>query len=137
MPFAHNSNDLPTDASIFGIVGAETVIGSAVVDQQGRPIGSLRDIMLDLSTGRLAYAVIALGTRKHGKPLVCVPWNAIHGDPQARRLRINAHIDWIERAPTVQRGYAPDRFVQQWGALIHNYFGTRPYWEAAPSVQHA
>ena len=119
------------------IAGAYSVIGSAVVDRQGQRVGELHDIMLDLSTGRIAYAVIALGSRASTDPLIVVPWNAVHSDQRAEGLRINAHADWIKRAPTVKRGYAPDQFAQDWGAFIHNYFGTRPYWEPPSAAQHS
>jgi sporulation protein YlmC with PRC-barrel domain len=124
-------------SSPLRIVGAESVMGSAVVDRHGQRIGELRDIMLDLSTGRIAYAVIALGSPGPMATLIVVPWNAVHPDHEAQRLRINAHADWIKRAPSIQEGYGPDRFVREWGALIHNYFGTRPYWEPASSTQYS
>src|SRR5450432_2581335 len=54
----------------------------------------------------------------------------------SQRLRINAHADWIARAPSVQEGSGPERFVQDWGALIHSCFGTRPYWEPSTAAQY-
>ena len=110
-------------------------MGCTVVDRQGVRIGILRDIILDLSTGRIAYAVIALGRATDSEQLIVVPWNAIHPEHDSQRLRVNAHADWIGRAPSVQRGHAPDQFIQEWGAFIHNYFGTRPYWDAAGAQQ--
>jgi sporulation protein YlmC with PRC-barrel domain len=124
-------------SSPVSIVGADSVMGSDVVDRHGQRIGELRDIMLDLSTGRIAYAVIALESRAKIGHLIVVPWNAVHPDHDMQRLRINAHADWIERAPSVQRGHTPDRFVQDWGAFIHNYFGTRPYWKHASAAQYS
>ncbi|MEP6942589.1 MAG: PRC-barrel domain-containing protein [Betaproteobacteria bacterium] len=121
------------------LIGAESCLGCAIVDRQGTAIGELRDIMLDLSTGRIAYAVVELiasGTAS-SRALIVVPWNAVAAEPDAQQLRINAHADWIERAPSVQRGSEPDRFVHEWGAFIHNYFGTRPYWEAPHAAQHS
>jgi sporulation protein YlmC with PRC-barrel domain len=124
-------------SSALSIVGADSVMGCSVVDQQGLRVGELRDIMLDLSTGRIAYAVIAMEPHNKNGHLIVVPWNAIHPDRDAQRLRVNAHADWIGRAPSVQQGHTPDRFVQEWGAFIHTYFGTRPYWEPAPSQQYS
>ena len=137
MAFIHYSVSQVTRPSPLSIVGADSVMGCTIVDRQGVRIGILRDIMLDFSTGRLAYAVIAMGGRRDDDNLIVVPWNAIHPDHDTQRLRVNAHADWIGRAPSVQRGYAPDRFVQEWGAFIHNYFGTRPYWDATPAQQYS
>jgi len=121
------------------LIGADSCLGCTIVDREGIRIGELRDIMLDLSSGRIAYAVVELGPSRAptSRTLIVVPWNAMAADPDVPQLRINAHADWIERAPCVQRGNEPDRFVHEWGAFIHNYFGTRPYWEAPPAAQHS
>jgi len=119
------------------IVGADSVLGRTVIDRQRQRIGELRDIMLDLSTGRIAYAVIAVSLPSDATSLIVVPWNAVHPDHASQRPRINAHADWIARAPSVQEGSGPERFVQDWGALIHSCFGTRPYWEPSTAAQYS
>lgn len=122
--------------SSASLIGVESVLGCTIVDRHGQKIGELRDIMLDVSTGRIAYAVVELSTSNASDQLVVVPWNAVSADMDVNQLRINAHADWIERAPAVP-GNQADRFVHEWGAFIHNYFGTRPYWEAPPVAQHS
>jgi sporulation protein YlmC with PRC-barrel domain len=117
------------------IVGAESVMGCPIVDRHGHRIGELRDVVFDLSEGRIAYAVIALQPPSNDGHLIAVPWNAVQPEQGSQQRRIDAHADWIKRAPSVQQGHAADRFVQEWGALIHNYFGTRPYWEVEPTSQ--
>jgi sporulation protein YlmC with PRC-barrel domain len=135
MAFIHYSASQIARPSSLNIVGADSVIGCTIIDRQGVCIGALRDIMLDFSTGRIAYAVIAMSGLRDGDNLIVVPWNVIQPDHDTQRLRVNAHADWIGRAPSVQPGHAPDPFVQEWGAFIHNYFGTRPYWDATPAQQ--
>jgi sporulation protein YlmC with PRC-barrel domain len=122
--------------SSASLIGAESVLGCTIVDRQGQKIGELRDIMLDVSSGRIAYAVVELSASSASDQLVVVPWNAVTADVDVNQLRINAHADWIERAPAIP-GNQADRFVHEWGAFIHNYFGTRPYWEAPHVAQHS
>lgn len=124
-------------SSSASITGADSVLGCAIVDRDGKRIGSMHDIMLDLASGRIAYAVIEMTAAPVARQLVVVPWNAVSADLERHQIRVNAHADWIERAPVVQEGTDPDRFVHEWGALIHNYFGTRPYWEGPRSPQHS
>ena len=120
------------------IIGVDALMGRPIVDRNGKDIGRLHEIMLDLSTGRIAYAAIELRRQvASSTQCVVVPWNAIHCDAQIRELRINAHADWILRAPAILPDGATDRFVHDWGALIHNYFGTRPYWEPPEHAQHS
>ena len=124
-------------SSSASVISADSVLGCAIVDLQGHKIGALRDIMLDLSTGRIAYAVVELASSALADQFVVVPWNAMYADLDVHQLRVNAHADWIERAPVVRRGSEADRFVHEWGAFIHNYFGTQPYWEGPHAPQHS
>ncbi len=119
------------------VVSADSVLGCTIVDRQGQKIGLLRDIILDVSTGRIAYAVAELTSGAVADQLVVIPWNAVYADLDVHQLRVNAHADWIERAPAVHRGSEADRFVHEWGAFIHNYFGTTPYWESPRTPQHS
>jgi sporulation protein YlmC with PRC-barrel domain len=119
------------------VVSADSVLGCPIVDRQGQKIGLLRDVILDVSTGRIAYAVAELTSGAVADQLVVIPWNAVYADLDVHQLRVNAHADWIERAPAVHRGSEADRFVHEWGAFIHNYFGTTPYWEGPRTPQHS
>ena len=102
MAFIHYSASQIARPSSLNIVGADSVMGCTIIDRQGVRIGALRDIMLDFSTGRIAYAVIAYGGLRDGDNLIVVPWNVIQPDHDTQRLRVNAHADWIGRAPSVQ-----------------------------------
>jgi sporulation protein YlmC with PRC-barrel domain len=117
-----------------GIVGAEEMLGSGVVDRDGARIGELRDMMLDLRLGRVAYGVVALDHAPvWSERLVAVPWNAMHVDDNGD-LRVNARRDWVERAPSMQAEYMPTLLDHEWAILIHSYFGAKPYWER--NAQH-
>ncbi len=111
------------------------MLGATVVDRDGRPIGELQDLVLDLRLGRVAYGVVALRYGPvSGGPLKAVPWNAMHVDAQGS-LRVNVHREWIARAPSLEAGLVPSLLDHEWAELIHSYFGARPYWER--SAQHA
>jgi sporulation protein YlmC with PRC-barrel domain len=137
MSLLHYSASSATQVAPRSMVSVDALIGCLVVDRNGLRVGELRDIMLDLATGRIAYGVIALSSRANGEQLIVVPWNAVYADQNTERLCINAHTDWIHRAPLVQAGLTPYHFVNEWGAFIHNYFGTRPYWESASQPQYS
>jgi sporulation protein YlmC with PRC-barrel domain len=118
-------------------VGVDTLLGRGIVDPHGRRIGELHDIILDLASGRIAYAVIVAHRREGSDRLVVAPWNALFLDSEARYLRINAPADWVQNAPSLQGAYAPARFAHDWALLIHSYFGTTPYWEGPSHRQFA
>lgn len=118
-----------------GIIGAEAMLGSPVVDRDGNPIGELRDLILDLRLGRVAYGVVALayGPASRGR-LKAVPWNVMHVDYQSN-LRVNAQREWVAGAPSLEAGLVPSLLDHEWAEFIHSYFGARPYWER--NAQHA
>ena len=137
MTFIHYPSGAGPYLATRSMISVDGVIGCTVVDRSGIRVGQLRDIMLDLATGRVAYGVIAVQGRGKTEQLIAVPWNVVQQDDGAARLRINAHADWILRAPPIQGSLSAHRFVHEWGAFIHNYFGTRPYWEAAVTPQYS
>ena len=107
----------------------EEMLGADVIDRDGRCIGELRDMLVDLRLRRVAFGVVAL---HHGpvrsERLIAVPWNAVHVDRNGN-LRMNARRGWVERAPAMQTGFMPTGLDQEWAAFIHAYFGAKPYWE--------
>jgi sporulation protein YlmC with PRC-barrel domain len=40
-------------------LGAKTLIGDPVVDRTGADIGKIEELMIDVATGRVAYAVLS------------------------------------------------------------------------------
>jgi sporulation protein YlmC with PRC-barrel domain len=118
-----------------GIVGAAAMLGAEVLDREGSRIGELRDIMLDLRLGRVAYGIVAVGRGPTaGGRLKAVPWNAMHVDGHGK-LKVNVPRDWMARAPSLEAGFEPSLHDHEWAEFIHAYFGARPYWERA--AQHA
>jgi sporulation protein YlmC with PRC-barrel domain len=118
------------------IVGAEELLAAQVVDCNGSRIGRLRDLMVDLRIGRIAYGVVALdGAPRLNRRLIAVPWNAMHVDGDGN-LRVNAHRYWVERGPSIAAGLRASLFDHEWEEFIHSYFDARPYWER-DAQQHA
>jgi hypothetical protein len=116
-----------------GLVGAEEILRTDVLDREGDRVGELCDLMLDLRRGRVAYGMVALDHEMGGR-IVAVPWNALHIDGDGN-LRVNVRREWVERAPSIGNGLMPVLLDHEWAVLIHSYFGTRPYWES--NAQHS
>ncbi len=129
-----------TGASGLGVrsmAGSREIMNMPVVDSFGEAIGTLRDITIDLRTGRVAYGIVTLDRAPHwSERVIAVPWNAMHLDRDNEHLCVNAARDWIERAPAVHVDAMPSLLDHDRAVLIHSFFGTRPYWEAG-SQQHS
>ena len=116
--------------ALMGMVGAELLIGTEVVDRDGNVIGHLHDILLDLRRNRIAYAAVELRReRPDGERIVVIPWNALFQDGDADRFIVNADREHIESAPLVPAELAVHGLDGELATFAHSYFGTRPYWE--------
>jgi len=117
------------------IVGAETLLGSVVVDSQGERVGELLDVLVDMHAGRVAYGVVALDHAPDwSERLIAVPWNTMQMQGDGDGIGINATRDWIERAPSMRIEAMSELLDRELAVFIHAYFGAKPYWERA--AQH-
>jgi hypothetical protein len=58
-------------------VAAELLAGGRVVNPQGQVLGTIEDVMVDLASGTIAYAVLD----GEGAGRFAVPWTALLPDP--------------------------------------------------------
>ena len=77
-------------------VAAELLEGGRVVSPQGRELGTIEDVMVDLQAGTIAYAVLEAEDRRYA-----VPWKALKPDADRECFVIDA--PGLEAADGVQR----------------------------------
>ncbi len=93
-----------------GMVGVDSLLGCEIVDLEGRTIGELHDIVFDVGSGRITHVFIAMNAPRYADQRVMAPWDALHVESEARRLRINTRADSDGRGPAVPKGPALGRF---------------------------
>ena len=60
------------------LMGADTLMGNDVYNHKDEDLGDIKEIMLDMRTGRVSYAVLSFGGfLGMGEKLFAVPWNAL------------------------------------------------------------
>jgi sporulation protein YlmC with PRC-barrel domain len=110
------------------LMGADTLVGNDVYNGQGEDLGDVKEIMLDMSTGRVSYAVLSFGgILGMGEKLFAVPWDALTLDTVNKRFTLNVKKDRLENAPGFDNGSWPNMADQTWAKGIHDYYGTKPY----------
>lgn len=123
-----------TDTSGPGpaLMGAHTLLGNDVVNGQDESLGDIKEIMLDMRTGRVAYAVLAfggfLGIREK---LFAVPWQALSLDTANHRFVLDAPKEKLVNAPGFDKHHWPDMADVAWQDALHDFYGTEPYTEQA------
>ncbi len=112
------------------VLSASTLEGDKVVTPDGDDVGKVKEIMLDVVTGGIAYAVIARGGALGiGEKLFAVPWRLIAVDGDNEQLVLDVDPEVLDNSP----GFDPDNWPQfsdrSWGEEIHRYYDISPYWE--------
>src|SRR5262245_19008267 len=112
------------------LMGANTLIGNEVYNEEEEHLGEIQEIMLDTADGSVAYAVLSYGgVLGLGDKLFAVPWNALKLDTEHKRFVLNVAKDNLKNAPGFDKDSWPSMADRQWGGTVHQYYGTRPYWE--------
>ena len=83
------------------LMGADTLIGEDVYNTKDEDLGDIKEIMLDMNNGKIAYAVLSFGGfLGMGDKLFAVPWSALTLDTENKRF----HPQRGEGTPQLRAG---------------------------------
>lgn len=117
------------------VMAAATLDGDIVVTADGEHVGKISDIMLDVRSGRIAYAVLSEGGfLGMGTTLHAIPWSALTLNVDEKVFFVNLMADEIKTAPGFDKDHWPSMADPQWGSSIHEYYRQQPYWIGARDV---
>ncbi|WP_409525736.1 PRC-barrel domain-containing protein [Nitrincola sp. MINF-07-Sa-05] len=99
------------------LISFDSLDGSNIHNLQGDDLGDIKNIMLDISTGHVAYVVLSFGGFFGlGEKLFAVPWNALTLDADQHRFTLNADKEKLKNAPGFDKDNWPDMADMDWGA---------------------
>jgi len=82
------------------VLSATTLIGDKVVNRSGEELGSIKELMIDLDEGHVAYAVLSFGGLMGlGEKLFAIPWEAMDLDTEQHAFILNVDKAALEEAP--------------------------------------
>jgi sporulation protein YlmC with PRC-barrel domain len=111
------------------VLSASTLTGDRVVNRAGEDLGKMHDIMIDIHSGRIAYAVLSFGGFLGiGDKLFAIPWGRLTVDEANRQMVLDVDKQTLERAPGFDKENWPDMSDPAWGTQLHSYYNTDPYW---------
>lgn len=112
------------------VLSATTMIGDPVKNQSGEDLGKLEELMLDLDTGQIAYAVLSFGGFMGlGNKLFAIPWQALKIDTDRKCFVFDVPKETLEEAPGFDKDHWPETVDREWVADIYEFYGYPPYWE--------
>lgn len=118
-----NSSDGPGPA----LMGADTLLGNDVCNNEGDSLGDIKEFMVDMASGKIAYAVLSFGGLLGlGDKLFAVPWGALSLDTVHKRFKLNVSKEALKKAPGFNKDRWPSMSDKTWAGGVHKFYGT-PY----------
>lgn len=109
------------------LMGADTLLGNDVYNKDGEDLGDIKEFMIDMASGRVAYAVLSFGgVLGMGKKLFAVPWAALKLDTENKRFTLDVNKDALKGAPGFDSDHWPTMADKIWATGVHKFYGT-PY----------
>jgi sporulation protein YlmC with PRC-barrel domain len=108
------------------LMGADTLIGEDVYNQQEEDLGDIKEIMLDMQSGQIAYAVLSFGGwLGMGDKLFAVPWQSLQLDTTNQRFLLDVSKERLKAAPGFNKDDWPDMASNEFSSSIHGFYGTQ------------
>jgi sporulation protein YlmC with PRC-barrel domain len=113
----------------MSMLSAGTMNGTSIKSPKGESLGDIKDLMIDLGTGRVAYAVVEFGGLFGiGGKLFAVPLQALRQDADNKCFVLNADKDSLEKASGFDKDRWPDFADRSWQEAVHTHYDVSPYW---------
>ena len=108
------------------LMGANTLVGNDVYNHKEESLGDIKEIMLDISSGKVSYAVLSFGTfLGMGEKLFAVPWDALKLDTQNKRFVLAIEKERLSKAPGFDKHKWPNMADKTWAKDIDTYYAAR------------
>lgn len=110
-------------------MSSSSLIGDKVYNPADESLGKIEDLMIDIESGRVAYAVLQFdGFIGMGNKLFAVPWSSLRLDEERRAFILAVDKDTLRTAPGFDKDEWPDLSSVDYARSIYSHYG-RPYWK--------
>lgn len=124
-----NKNTKRSTSNYRRTLSAGTLIGDKVQNYEGETLGTLKEIMLDVQRGQIAYGVLETGSfLGMGGKLLAIPFEAFTVNESDHELILDVEKDVLKKAEGFDKNKWPDFASQEWVARTHSYYGYEPYY---------
>jgi sporulation protein YlmC with PRC-barrel domain len=112
------------------VLSSSSICSDHVKNAAGEDLGKIEDLMIDLNSGRVAYAVLSFGGfMKMGNKLFAIPWEALRLDAANKQFILNVDKRVLESATGFDKDNWPDMADPKFGVGVYRHYGYKPYWE--------
>lgn len=101
---------------------ASSIIGDQIENSKGEELGKIKDVMLNVHSGKVEYVVIEFGGfMGFGEKLFAIPFQALKLEPGKRKFLLDQEKSYLEKAPGFDKNHWPE-------TNSHHYTDVDSYW---------
>jgi sporulation protein YlmC with PRC-barrel domain len=114
---------------------ASSIMGDKVLNKKEEHMGSIKDIMIDLETGKIEYYIVEIGGFLGiGEKFFAFPYRLLTVDSVSETFLLDQDLEVLKNAPGFDKEHWPDTNSHQfensgtyWGGFIGVNSGSVPY----------
>jgi len=111
------------------LIESDRVEGTTVYDPSGTNIGSIKRLMIEKVSGKVAYAIMSFGGfLGMGEDEHTIPWSKLTYDTSRGGYRTDITEEQLRGAPTFTRDQDYDWSNRDRERELHDYWRTPTYW---------
>ena len=112
------------------VLAASTLESDEVRNSAGEKLGKVDEIMIDIPSGRVAYAVLFFGgALGMGNKLFALPWDIVRVDEDEKCFILDVNKEMLKTAPGFDKDNWPDMADRTWASGIFEHYNASPYWD--------
>jgi len=105
------------------LLSSDSLCGTDVKNPQGQDIGKVSDLMINLRTGKVEYAVLDFGGFLGiGNKLFAVPYGAFAVDTKDDEMVLDVDKEYLEKAPGFDKENWPNFASPQFADEHNSYY---------------
>ncbi len=111
-------------------LSASSLRGTDVKNTKGENLGELKDLMIDVESGRVSYAVLSFGGfLGMGDKYFAIPLQKFSVDTEDEELILNVSKEQLENAPGFDKDNWPSSADREFHDEVYSYYEEEPYWK--------
>lgn len=104
---------------------ASSIIGDRIENPRGEDLGKIDNLMINLRTGEIEYAVIEFGSFLGvGGKLFAVPFTELKLDPEKKIFLLNRDNEYLKQSPGFDKAHWPDTNDHSYFDNVRMYYGS-------------
>ena len=108
------------------VLSASKIASNKVKNLEGEDLGKIEDLMIDLQSGRVAYAVVSFGSGfMHSGKFFAIPWESLQVDQGDEKVILKVTKETLESAEGFDKDHWPDMADPAFRTRTYGHYGVQ------------